>query len=40
MVSWLSVEKGQLAGTVISVPSRSEIPVPLNEQLIIELYSK
>ena len=40
MVSWLSVEKGQLAGTLISVPSRTEIPVPVNEQLIVELYSK
>jgi len=40
MVSWLSVDKGQLAGTLISVPSRTEIPVPVNEQLIVELYSK
>ncbi len=40
MVTWLSVDKGKLSGSVISVPSRSEIPVPLNEQLIVELYSK
>lgn len=39
-VSWLKVEKGNMMGRVVSVPSREEIPVPLNEQLIVELYSK
>jgi len=39
-VSWLSVDKGSLAGSVLSSPTREEIPVPLNEQLIVELYSK
>lgn len=39
-VAWLSVDKGKLSGTLVSVPSRAEIPVPLNEQLIVELYSK
>ncbi len=39
-VSWLKVEKGNMTGSVVSVPSREEIPVPLNEQLIVELYSK
>jgi small subunit ribosomal protein S4 len=39
-VSWLKVDKGTMTGSVVSVPSREEIPVPLNEQLIVELYSK
>ncbi|HMB69040.1 MAG TPA: 30S ribosomal protein S4 [bacterium] len=40
MVSWLNVDKSGLTGSVLSSPSREEIPVPLNEQLIVELYSK
>jgi small subunit ribosomal protein S4 len=40
IVSWLSVDKENLAGSVLSTPSRAEIPVPINEQLIVELYSK
>lgn len=40
LVSWLSVDKDNLSGSVLSTPSREEIPVPLNEQLIVELYSK
>lgn len=39
-VSWLSVDKAKLTGTLVAVPSRADIPVPLNEQLIVELYSK
>jgi small subunit ribosomal protein S4 len=40
LVSWLSVDKDALSGSVLSEPTRQEIPVPLNEQLIVELYSK
>lgn len=40
LVSWLSMDKEGLAGSVLSSPAREEIPVPLNEQLIVELYSK
>jgi small subunit ribosomal protein S4 len=40
MVSWLNLEKDSMTGTVVSVPGREEIPAPVNEQLIIELYSK
>jgi small subunit ribosomal protein S4 len=40
LVSWLSLDKANFSGSVLSVPSRQEIPVPLNEQLIVELYSK
>jgi len=40
VVSWLNVDKNGLTGSVLSSPTREEIPVPLNEQLIVELYSK
>ena len=40
VVSWLSADRENFAGSVLQVPSRQEIPVPLNEQLIVELYSK
>lgn len=37
---WVEVEKANLSGTFIKIPERSEIPVNVNEQLIVELYSK
>jgi small subunit ribosomal protein S4 len=37
---WLSVDKVKLAGRVLSIPTRTQIPTPVNEQLIVELYSK
>lgn len=40
LVSWLSMDREKLSGSVLQTPSRQEIPVPLNEQLIVELYSK
>ncbi|MGP1586533.1 MAG: 30S ribosomal protein S4 [Schwartzia sp. (in: firmicutes)] len=38
--AWLSVDKEHLAGTVTRFPNRDEIDVPVNEQAIVELYSK
>ncbi len=37
---WLSVERDSLKATVIHLPDRSMIDVPVQEQLIVELYSK
>lgn len=37
---WLSVDKVQLAGTVVRLPARADIPVTVQEQLVVELYSK
>ena len=37
---WLQIDKAKLTGTFISIPDRDEISEPLNEQLIVELYSK
>ncbi len=38
--AWLSVDKEHLSGTVTRFPNRDEIDVPVNEQAIVELYSK
>jgi small subunit ribosomal protein S4 len=37
---WLELHSDRLAGRVLHVPSRASIGVPINEQLIVELYSK
>ena len=37
---WLELNADQLHGRVLSIPTRDSIPVPINEQLIVELYSK
>ena len=40
MPSWLSVDKDQKQGTILGDPVRDEITLPIQEQLIIELYSR
>jgi small subunit ribosomal protein S4 len=37
---WLSFDPGALAGRVVSLPTREQINLPVQEQLIVELYSK
>ena len=37
---WLTADPENLTGTVNEVPARSAIDVPVNEMLIVELYSK
>ncbi|MBF0430672.1 MAG: 30S ribosomal protein S4 [Fibrobacteria bacterium] len=37
---YLEINKVQMSGKLISFPLRGQIPVELNEQLVIELYSK
>ena len=37
---WLEVDQEALKGTVKSLPTREMIDVPVNEMLIVELYSK
>ena len=39
-VSWLSVDKVNLSGTLLERPSREDIPTAVEEHLIVELYSK
>ncbi|MGL6221502.1 SSU ribosomal protein S4P [Lacrimispora sphenoides] len=38
--AWLDVDHENLRGTVKELPTRDEIDVPVNEMLIVELYSK
>jgi len=39
-LAWLRLNKAALEGELVAVPSRQEIPLTANEQLIVELYSK
>jgi len=38
--AWLEVERDGYKGRVLSLPTRNDINLPINEQLIVELYSK
>jgi len=38
--AWLSVDREKLEGTVLADPSRDQIDTPIEERLIVELYSK
>ena len=37
---WLESAKGSLRGTVVAMPARDDIDFPVEEHLIVELYSK
>ena len=37
---WIDVDQENLKGTVKELPNREQIDVPVNEMLIVELYSK
>lgn len=37
---WLTVDKDKMEGQVISTPQREDVDIPVNETLIVELYSK
>ena len=38
--AWLQADHENLSGKVVRIPERDEIDVPVQEQLIVELYSK
>jgi len=40
MLPWLNLDKAKMQGVYMDVPSRQDIPVNVQENLIIELYSK
>lgn len=40
IVGWLTFNKDNMTGTVIRLPKREDITIPLQENLIVELYSK
>ena len=37
---WLSVDKSNIKGEILYVPSREQIPVKLDDRLVVEYYSK
>jgi small subunit ribosomal protein S4 len=37
---WLSLDKDGMKGTVLRVPVRDDVTLPMNEQLVVELFSK
>ncbi len=40
IVGWLKLEKDKIAGTIVRLPKREDIRLPIQENLIVELYSK
>ena len=39
-VTWLDINRDNLSGKVLALPKREDVNLPVNEQLIVELYSK
>ena len=39
-VQWLQIDRDNFSGKVLAMPKREDINLPVNEQLIVELYSK
>ncbi|HIF62727.1 MAG TPA: 30S ribosomal protein S4 [Deltaproteobacteria bacterium] len=39
-VSWLELNADALSGKVVRIPVREELPLAVNERLVVELYSK
>jgi small subunit ribosomal protein S4 len=37
---WLQLDAEKMAGRIVSIPTRAQINLPVQEQLIVELYSK
>ena len=37
---WLTVDKDKMEGQVVAMPQREDVDIPVNETLIVELYSK
>jgi small subunit ribosomal protein S4 len=39
-VPWLDINRDNLSGRLVALPTREDVNLPVNEQLIVELYSK
>ena len=39
-VQWLQIDRDNFTGKVLALPKREDVNLPVNEQLIVELYSK
>ncbi len=40
LLSWLSADLKNRTGQMVEQPSRADIPLAVQEQLVVELYSK
>ena len=40
IADWISLDEGKLEATFKNVPERTDLPPDINEQLVVELYSK
>lgn len=40
IIGWLKLDRENMTGTIIRLPRREDITIPLQENLIVELYSK
>ena len=40
MVSWLEFDRNAFKGSVRALPTKDEIGIPVNEQVVVELYSR
>jgi small subunit ribosomal protein S4 len=40
MPPWLSLDRGAFKGTVQGLPTKDDIALPVNEQMVVELYSR
>lgn len=40
LAPWLELDRTQLIGRVLNMPQREDISLPIQEQMIVELYSK
>ena len=38
--NWLELDVSAMSGRVVSLPGRDEIEVAINEQLVVEFYSR
>ena len=39
-MTWIDINRDTLSGKIIALPKREDVNLPVNEQLIVELYSK
>ena len=39
-LAWLGLDKAKMRGTFESIPERDDMQLTVNEQLVVELYSK
>ena len=40
ILPWFSIDRTEMTGTLLAIPSREQIPTNVQEQLVVELYSK